>query len=75
MNLNNFLCALEILSIYYPDRQGDRFHHLQLTISSRAILQNDWQHIPVEDSLDTLKMVFFFQLAQAALDKGYTMVK
>ena len=29
-----------------------------------------WQHIPVEDTLEALKIVFFFQLAQAALDKG-----
>ena len=29
-----------------------------------------WEHIPVEDTLEVLKIVFFFQLAQAALDKG-----
>ena len=29
-----------------------------------------WEHIPVEDALEVLKIVFFFQLAQAALDKG-----
>lgn len=27
----------------------------------------------MEDSLDALKTVFFFQLAQAALDKGYAL--
>lgn len=103
MNLNNFLCALEILSVFYPvryndqsfvvivyiikDQLSDNFHHLQLVISSRAILQDEyggyhviivmsyhysWKHVPVQDSLDSLKTVFFFQLAQGAIDNGDT---
>lgn len=41
------------------------------TNSSLIIIVCSWQHVPVDDTLDALKNVFFFQLAQAALDKGY----
>ena len=35
-----------------------------------SLLSSSWQHIPAEDTLEALKIVFFFQLAQAALDRG-----
>ncbi|XP_065919919.1 nuclear pore complex protein Nup133-like isoform X2 [Dysidea avara] len=68
--INNYLCALEMLSVFYLDHQDESFRQMRLDISSRAVLENDWTEFPMDDPLGTLKDVFFFNIAQEALDKG-----